>query len=327
MTTLVSPSRLTADLPDGLIRLCGAALAADDAVLLDARALSFADPFGLAMLGATFYMLQQRGQTVQVSCLTEAMSGYLQRMDVFSGAELLACAPARGLRHDRRDALVELTRLDSAAEVSNAAHRLACALVGQLPGINPHEIPDEMTGYTTSDRLAEPLQYTLSELLENALTHACRQGFVDAKVWVAGQYYPKLGVIQLGVVDTGCGLLATLRRHPELHRERNLDAILTALKPRVSCNRDLGIFGDSVNQGVGLTTTQRIAERAGGLLVIVTGDAVHDTTGRSRNLGCHANWQGVAVAMECKRAELPNVNYRALLPPLDGISPARLRFE
>ena len=115
MTTLVSPSRLTADLPDGLIRLCGAALAADDAVLLDARALRFADPFGMAILGATFYMLQQRGQTVRVSSLTEAMSGYLQRMDVFAGVELLACAPARGLRHDRRDALVELTRLDRAA--------------------------------------------------------------------------------------------------------------------------------------------------------------------------------------------------------------------
>lgn len=327
MTKLTFPSILTVDKPDGLVAVCGAALAADDDVLLDARGVRFADPFALAMLGATFHRLRQRGQSVRVCGLTESVSGYLQRMDVFAGVELFDCAPAPGHRHNRGDALVELTRLDSAAEVPNAAHRLACALAGRLPEIDPHEPPDEMTGYTTADRLAEPLQYTLSELLENALTHARREGYVDASVWVAGQYYPKQGVIQLGVVDNGCGLLATLRQHPELHRERHLDAILTALKPRVSCNRDLGLMGDSVNQGVGLTTTQRIAEHAGGRLVIVTGDAVHDTAGRSRALGRHAYWQGVAVAMECKRSELPNVNYRALLPPLEGIAPARLRFE
>ena len=68
MTELACPPRLTVDTPDGLVALCAKALAADDDVLLNARALRFADPFGLAMLGATFNMLQQRGQLVHV-CL------------------------------------------------------------------------------------------------------------------------------------------------------------------------------------------------------------------------------------------------------------------
>jgi hypothetical protein len=296
-------------------------------VILDASGVGFVEPFGLTLFGAALYRVGQRGHRVLISGLNGNLAGYLQRMDLLDEVECVGCSPPQARRLNRADALVELTRLDCAAEVSNAAHRLACALVGQLPGVDPDEAPDEMTGYTSFDRLTEPLQYTLSELLENALTHARREGFLDAKVWVAGQYYPKNDLIQLGVVDTGCGLLATLRRHPELRRERHLDAILTALKPRVSCNRDLGIHSDSVNQGVGLTTTQRIAEHAGGRLVIVTGDAIHDTAGRSSTLAGDAYWQGVAVAMECRRAELHNVNFRELLPPLDGVPPARLRFE
>jgi hypothetical protein len=38
-------------------------------LLLDARALCFADPFGLALLGSTCHMLWQRDQAVRVSGL------------------------------------------------------------------------------------------------------------------------------------------------------------------------------------------------------------------------------------------------------------------
>ena len=55
----------------------------------------------------------------------------------------------------------------------------------------------------------------------------------------------------------------------DLPRKTDLDAILAALRPRVSCNRDLEVFKRLVNEGIGLTTTARIAERAGGRLVVV----------------------------------------------------------
>lgn len=222
---------------------------------------------------------------------------------------------------------LELTRLDSQRGVADAAFRLAQALVGHIPGVDPNELPDEMSGFTTFDRLVEPIQYALNELLENAMTHARRQGFANASVWIASQYYPKKNLIQLGVVDNGCGFLASLRGHPELRREHHLDAILTALKPRISCNRDLRLNMDSVNQGVGLTTTCRIAEHTGGRLVIVSGDAIHDTSGRSGLLASGAYWQGVAIAMECRRDRLPAIRFRELLPPLDSQLTVRLRFE
>lgn len=330
MTSLVCPAYLTVKSPDSLIGLCAAALAAEDSVMLDARALRFADPFGLALLGATFYMLQQRGQTVRVAGLTDAVGGYLQRMDVFEGVELVDCALPRGQRHDQSDGLVELTRLDQRNQIDRAANQLAEALVGRMPDIDPNEPCDEMSCVNTADRITIPISYALTELLNNAMSHARLKGHGDACVWVASQYYRSNGRLQLAVVDNGCGMLETLREHSSLRdlpRKADLDAILAALRPRVSCNRDLGVFSDSVNQGIGLTTTARIAEHAGGRLVIVSGAGCHDPLGLSRRMANSARWQGVAVALECQRDALLNVRIRELMPPIEGMPPLHLRFE
>ncbi len=316
------PPYLSARSATETVAACQRLLESDDAAMVDAKRLRFADPFGLAMLGATFHMVRDQGRAVGVCGLSSDMAGYLSRMDVFEGVELVGCAPRPTERHDRRDALVELTLLDKQGGVDDAAYRLATVLAGTDPG----EPPDEMSGFTAYDRLVEPIQYALSELLENAMTHARRQGFRYASVWVACQYY-RNGLIRLGVVDNGCGFLETLRAHPDLRRETHHEAILIALRPRISCNRDLRLGLDSVNQGVGLTTTSRIAGQAGGGLVIVSGNAFHSTTGGSGILGCAAEWQGVAIAMECRRDRLPNVRVRELLPPLDALTSVRLRFE
>ncbi len=325
--TITLPPYLSARSADDTVAVCGLLLEGGGAVLVDASRLKFADPFGLAMLGATFQMLRDVERTVQVCGLGAAAAGYLGRMDVFEGVERVDCGPPANQRHNRGDSLVELTRLDTPQEVDQAAYRLAHALVGHLPGIDPDEPPDEMSGYTTFDRLVEPIQYALSELLENALTHARGHGFAHASVWVASQHYPSSGIIRLGVVDNGCGILASLRGHPELKHERHLEAILAALQPRVSCNRDLRLNLESVNQGVGLTTTCRIAEHAGGRLVIVSGDARHDTAGKSGELAGHAYWQGTAIALECRRVGLPDIRYRELLPAYEGQYRPGLRFE
>ncbi len=306
---------------------CQALLAEADDIAVDASHLCFVDPFGLAMLGATFQMLRDNGRAVEIRNLSAVMASYLQRMDLFAGANLVGIVPSNDRRNNRSDALVELTRLNQASQVEATAARVAQSLVGRIPGMNPDEAPDEMTGYSHFDRVMEPIQYALNELLENALTHARRQGCRDASVWVASQYYPSNGLIRLGVVDNGCGFLATLRTHPELSHATDHAAILLALKPRISCNRDLRAGLESVNQGVGLTTTCRIAEQAGGRLVVVSGSAVHGTQGHSGELGSSARWQGVAVALECRRARLPEIKFRELLPSYESQTEITLRFE
>lgn len=300
----------------------------DDYVEIDAKNLRFTDPFGIALLGSCFYEAKSHGRNIRVYNLNSNLSGYLQRMDLFDGIELINCTPENGVRQNRGDSLLELTMLSNHSEVGNVSHRLAEAIIGRSGDIDPNEAEDEMTGFNLFSRLVEPLQYALNELLENSLTHACRSGNANASVWIASQYYRSNGKIRLGVVDNGCGFLESLRNHESLHNKRHLDAILLALQPRISCNRDLGLRSDTVNQGVGLTTSCRIVEHAGGRMVLISGNAMHDTFETSRESAddsCH--WQGVGIAIECRRSRLADVRFRELLPPLDDIPVVRLRFE
>lgn len=296
-------------------------------MVIDAAGLRFVDPFGLTLLGASFQALKAWGQRVVVRGLSADLGGYLQRMDLFAGVELSDCAPPAMRRRNRQDALVELTCIIDRDVAGDAATRLANALVGEVPGIDQDEAPDEMTGLTQADRLSIPIQYVLSELLENALTHARRGGHKGSRVWVAGQYYPSNGLVRLAVTDDGCGFLETLRGHPELRRETHHAAMLTAMRPRVSCNRDLGIRGDTVNEGVGLTTVARIAQNAGGRALIVSGDAYHDPARAGGQLPAGASWSGVAIALELRRDLLGRVRVGDLLPVLAGVPGISLRFE
>ena len=172
-----------------------------------------------------------------------------------------------------------------------------------------------MTGYTEAVRLAEPIQYAFNELLENALTHARRAGYGNACVWVACQYYPSSDLIRLGVVDNGCGFLATLRGHPALHQETHLATILAALQPRVSCNRDLGLQPlNELPRELAVVYILRAAMQSIMLLPINIWQA-------------GPCWQGVAIALVCKRQRLPEVHLRDLLPPLEPQPRVRLRFQ
>lgn len=319
---IIFPSYLSAPSALTTMSVCQEILGSTDLVDIHAAHLKFIDPFGMAMLGACFDAVRNQGCVIRIHQLSPYLTGYMQRMDVFTDVELVNGIRSNGVRLDRSDALVELTQLCDRAEVGNVAYRLAKAMIGSA---YPDEVPDEMTGYTTYDRLVEPLQYMLNELLENALTHA-RRGNMNACVWVASQYYLKKDIIRLGVVDNGCGFLASLQTHSKLQHKRHLDAILLALQPRISCNRDLGLRSDSVNQGVGLTTSCRIAEHAGGRMILASGNAMHSTSGYSGE-GAAAYWQGVGIAMEVSRAKLADVRVGELLPSLDGIPAVTLRFE
>ena len=319
---IVLPTHLSAPSALDVIFVCQEVLATSGVVEIEAGRLQYVDPMGMAMLGACLDASRKQDGSIRVHHLSSRLSAYLQRMDVFTGLELVDCAANHGTRRDRSADLFELRQLCKHGEVGEVAHRLALAIIGEPA---PDDAPDEMSGYTRHDRLVEPLQYALNELLENALTHA-RRGNQDACVWVASQYYRDKDIIRLGVVDNGCGFLATLAAHPRLQRKQHLDAILLALEPRISCNRDVGLQGDSVNQGVGLTTTCRIAEHAGGRMILASGNAMHSTSHYSK-VNPDAYWQGVAIAMEVKRSKLVDIRFRELLPSLEDIPAVKLRFE
>ncbi|OIQ77077.1 hypothetical protein GALL_412320 [mine drainage metagenome] len=302
-----------------------------DSVQVDASALRFIDPFGLTLLAAASERVGQSGGRVDVIRLSPTHGGYLQRMN-FSQHPWMQCSAGQQTvrRQDQRASLVELRRLTTEREVDAVANALAVSMLGQVPGLYRNAPQDDMTGCNDWDRSHEPLCHVLTELLQNALTHARRDGHGQANVWVAAQYMRKTDRIHLGITDTGCGFLASLRSHPRLTSATDEAAMLLALQPRISCNRDFGLMPDSVNAGIGLTTTFRIVRNAQGRMTMVSGDGVVQTENGADPATAHARahqWQGVAIGLDCSRQALLQIRIRELMPPREfGRDAPVLRF-
>lgn len=318
------PRGLGAQDPVSLFNVCRAISAAGDVISLDASQLDFIDPLGMTTLRALFERYEPE-KRIQVNWLSQKLTSYLARMDFFEGLDIEGVDLTNiGNRHDRGASLLEIKKVTEHRQAEDVASMLAVALTGRLTESDPDAPAEGCTGRNEFDSYRGPIEYALKELLENSLTHARREGRGNASVWVACQFYPKLDVVRMAIVDDGCGFLATLRHHPQLVDKSHRGAINVALLPRVSCNRGglAAVFG-SENQGIGLTTTVRIAGSAGGSVLIASGDALMDT-GRNRCLELAGNvWDGVSISFVCKRALLPNVSVPDLLP-LDPAGPAEM---
>lgn len=300
-----------------VFRVCRLVRESKGPVVLDATDTEFFDPLGIAVLGALLEPISA-DRPVAVHWLRVDVASYLSRMDVIEHCRIGGVETRDGVRHDLRESLVELTKVSKESDVDDAAHRLATAMAGTLNLANPDRV----------DAFRYPLQYSLSELLLNALSHAKREGRFDAAVWVAAQYYKTTGKLQLAVVDNGCGFLGSLKNSPALKQKTHLDAIPTALLPFVSCNPDIGLPGGTANRGVGLTTTHRIARATRGDLLIVSGNASAkaDTAVQSTLMSEGAFWEGVAIQMTCRRSGLPSVKVPALLPVAQDAPDLDLNF-
>ena len=298
---------------NGLYAVAGAVLRSQDKdIALNASDVQFIDPHGIAVLGALLSPMQHKNITMP--WLSINIAGYLDRMDFFKHCNIQGVEIPDWSRYPHPESLVELTCVTDSTVTNQIANKLADAITGRLTNSSPDEDLDE-DGRNKYLRFRYPLWYSLSELLENSVTHARQHGFLRSNVWVAAQYYEKNKEVKMSVVDNGCGFLKSLAKEPELREHTHLNAIRTALIERVSCNRNSPhIFGHG-NQGVGLTTTMKIANEARGKLMIASGNAYLET-GEMRGsvLPNDGLWNGVSIAFSCRRHALPGINVRRLLP-------------
>lgn len=283
-------------------------------VVVDCSELIFIDPFGLTVLASTLDTVQRDDRPVRFDFLGARLTSYLQRMDFFDHLDIDGVDLGHQQRADKRDSLCELIRLSEEAHAEEALERMAWAVTGTIGGKERGEVKEP--------ELFHPLNYALSELVGNSVTHAKREGYLHASVWIAAQFYPGSGVVKIAVTDNGCGFLNTLRNHPSLNGvQTHPAAIAAALRPRVSCNRNLVPLGLSENQGVGLTTTARISKAADGGITIFSGDGLHADSAsgraqkrwqRQRLIG--PTWQGVGVVVDMSRSKLAGIKIHELLP-------------
>ncbi len=317
-----------------LLEICGQILSSSEDVELDCSEVKFVDPLGMTLLSSTLETINP-DRKISMPWLSTSLTSYLSRMDFFLRRKIEAVDILQKNRNDLKHRLVELTVLINPAESESAAERMATAITGSITKRSPNN-QDFSNPDTEYYQYYDPIRYAISELLDNALTHARRNGKINAAVWLAAQYYDP-GRVHISVVDNGCGFLGSLGAHPLLHDKTHAGAIQLALKPRISCNRDMGPFATSENQGVGLTTTYKIAKASAGEIFIASGNSLFHDTGdglvrRSERISIiNTHWQGVVISATFSRANLPTINIPALLPddegsPTDSNSSVALRF-
>jgi hypothetical protein len=296
-----------------------------EVIPIDGSSLRFATPAGICVLACAYHQVKSRGQRLHVVGLQPDVESYLDRMDVLSQCDIESTATR--MRYPHADSLVELRALDSAREAPDIAHQLAQALTGiVVDGIEDQEDPDGMVA-PLSDRVWHPLHYVLSELLENAVTHAKAHGYADSRVWVAANYYRKAGVVRLAVVDNGCGFLTSLERHKAVRDDPTHErAIAAALEPHVSGNPEVGILDSTSNQGIGLTVSRDIARAAKGYVEVTSGNA---TVRNSRNRVSlrKSEWNRAILDAFMRRQPLLDLNIQTFVEPYYRGPIPELRFE
>jgi hypothetical protein len=276
---------------------------------------------GLCLLKHWFVELHSNNIVLNLRNLSLAIESFLRRMDLFNdfpGVRFIDRTSSNA-RRDMTGQLIELRSLHNVDEIGPAASQIASTIVHGLPDIDRSPDPHLMRP-SDGERIEDTLEYVFSEILLNALDHGTKQGYRAAHANIAAQYYPNSRKLEVAILDNGCGLLETLRSHPQMEGDiSDSKAITIARRPRVSCNRDAELGLDTRNQGIGLTVCSQIALAAGGKWGIFSGKSRHTVTASGEELQVEVPyWRGTGVFFEFDKAGLETVDKGAVIRAIPG---------
>ncbi len=219
--------------------------------------------FGVAALGARLAWLVAAKRLPSGSVIRRPESGRvsndLMRMGLYRLLQEASVNVYTGEKLAERPQ--ELWLVEDPTGVEDATKRLVNILRGILPA---------------SEGDFERVTLMLRGMAENTFRHAnTRNGPM-----LCGQVFPKHGLVEIAVADTGQGIAASLKRFPELGAatENDADAILTALTLKVRA------ADGSIRPGF-LNTLLATARKTGGELTCLSGVAALTLRGgEMRNL-------------------------------------------
>lgn len=165
---------------------------------------------------------------------------------------------------------------------------------GESPTLAANQAAGALASHHEAHRLAH---YALVELTRNATSHSGTADALVCAAWSGGS------MIQMAVVDTGVGILASLRgMHPALTDAK--EAIEKSLWPHYSGAFEEGLTGSGENAGLGLFFIAEMTKLIGGRLLIasrgaallLTGDPEHES--RNREEFIDGEFAGTLVVFE-----------------------------
>jgi hypothetical protein len=247
------PSTLSMDYPGLLSEALGEIMdaPAGETLTMDLTDTQKVSAFGVAGLGARLAWLIANKRLPSGSVIRRPENGRtsndLMRMGLYRLLQEASVNVFTGERLAERPQ--ELWLVEKPDELDNAAIRLVSLLRGILPA---------------SEADFTKVVHIFHGLGENAFRHG--QG--QTGPMLCGQVFPKNGVIEIAVADTGQGIRNSLRRFPSLEAglRSDTDAILTALSLKVRTP------DGEVRPGL-LNTLLATARKTGGELVCMSGEA------------------------------------------------------
>lgn len=302
-----------------------------DSIQLDFKDAHWIDVMGLCLLSHWFERLEGAGVRIELLNMSIAIEGYMWRMDLLTQYNNLVytdrCSQ-RG-RNDQSCNLVEVCAVTDATIADETALRMAETIISKIAQISDSPDPEGMKP-SPAEQASAGLSYVFSELLDNSLTHGRRSGYSESHPKVAIQYVRTRGKISIAILDNGCGLLNTLCGHSQLLEASDIAAVRLALQPRISCNRELGITSDSINQGIGLTVSTQLASKTGGNFTVFSGDGYYN----ERTAWMHPSgikmpnrWQGTGVYLEFNVSDIDGLVPSDVIAELPGYrEEPRIRF-
>ncbi len=232
-------------------------------LLIDARHLRFADPFGMIGLLALGQYAGRSGEKPVLQLPEEGdVVGYMARMDFFEHAEPLFEIHG-GTRRRRQetggsDVLLEITAVNSHQDVHQVVDR-----------VNQRAI-DILTRQLNYPRpQAAQFSVILSEVCQNIIEHAETGGWVATQTYT---YKRRLGgrkVVVIAVMDLGIGFRASLT---SAHATRFADRWSDATALESAFMHGMSRFHDP-GRGQGLQQIRRNVNRWGGKFSIRSGTA------------------------------------------------------
>lgn len=115
---------------------------------------------------------------------------------------------------------------------------------------------------------AEPIKYTVSELVRNVFEHSCsKNGAI-----LCAQFYKKSNTIRIGIVDSGIGIKQSI--NVSYKTGSDLEAIKLALTPGITGTTNK-IGGTEFNAGAGLFFIKSIAKVSKDFFMLYSGNAMY----------------------------------------------------
>lgn len=269
---VVAPSgSLALDRLDVLIDDLRPLLSADGSarVVLDLTGVTFVGPTAISLLVAASCAAPP-GTIAEVRPPTGAAGFYMERMEVFS---LIPCAsPVRSGGRRTPHGFRECQAFASLDDCERRAPELVRAVTESCQ---------------LDDRSRQALEMCVEELTENIVFHADAPsgGFATVQTW------PRRSLVEVGIVDLGRGVHASLVQNPE-HAgvTSDLDALRSALRLGVTATPER-------NSGQGLYTAARLLEHNGGTVFVRSGSAWLYDGARNESGVSPIDLPGTAVAL------------------------------